>query len=125
MFGAVPADGLPAGHDDGRPQARGVLDHAESGVQDVPTSQGAAVGGLDDGSVETGVMVGEADLEQAGTCPGDLVEMTALGMGRVQPGRYEHAQRATGLGEEGVEGVGGGQEVPFSAVGCRRRSSAA
>lgn len=113
-FGAVPMDGIPVGHDDGRPQASGMLHRAQGAGEDVSTAQGAAVGGLDDGPVEAGVMVGEADLEQVGAGPGDLGELMALGAGRMQSGGDEHAERAAGLGEEGLEGVGGGQEMSFS-----------
>ena len=94
-----------------------MLDRAEGAGEDVSLTQGAAVGRLDDGPVEAGVMVGEADLEQVGTGPCDLVELTVLGAGRMQSGGNEYAERASGLGEEGVEGVCGGQEVPFSASG--------
>lgn len=70
-------------------------------------------------------MVGEADLEQVGACLCDLVELTALGAGRMHSGGNEHAERAPGLGEDGVEGVGGGQKVPFSQAGCRHGSAVA
>ncbi|NHI06005.1 lytic transglycosylase [Streptomyces sp. KO7888] len=82
---------------------------------------------MDDGPVEAGVMVGEADLEQVGAGSGDLVELTALGAGRMQSGGDEHAERAAGLGEESLEGVGGGQEMSFSegavAAGQRWRGA--
>ncbi|GAA3501051.1 hypothetical protein GCM10019016_081580 [Streptomyces prasinosporus] len=68
-------------------------------------------------------MVGEADLEQIGAGPSDLVELTALGAGRMQSGGNEHAERAPRLGKEGVEGVGGGQEMPFSEGGLSRQVS--
>lgn len=123
MFGAVPVDWIPVGHDDGRPKASGVLDRAQGAGEDVSAAQGAAVGGLDYGPVEAGVMVGEADLEQIGAGPSDLVELTALGAGRMQSGGNEHAERAPGLGKEGVEGVGGGQEMPFSEGGLSRQVS--
>lgn len=58
--------------------------------------------------------MGEADLEQVGAGLCDLVELTALGAGRMQSGGDEHAERAAGLGEEVLEGVGGGQEMSFS-----------
>lgn len=62
-------------------------------------------------------MVGEADLEQVGTCPCDLVELTALDVRWAQSGGNEHAQRAWGLGQDGAKGISGGQGVPFSAGG--------
>jgi hypothetical protein len=43
-------------------------------------------------------MVGEADLEQVGTSPCDLVELAALGVVRVHSGGNEHAQGGSGLG---------------------------
>ncbi|WP_239472026.1 hypothetical protein [Streptomyces sp. NEAU-S7GS2] len=113
VLGAVAADGLPVGHDDGRPQAGGMLDGADSAVEDVPASQGAVVGGLDDGSVEEGVLGGQADLEQVGTRLRELVEVPPLCGCRMQAGGDEYAQCATGLGEEGVEGIGGGQGGAF------------
>lgn len=100
-----------------------MLDRAEGAGEDVSATQGEAVGRLDDGPVEASVMVGEADLKQVGTGLCDLVELTALGSGQMQSGGDENTEGTAGLGEEGVEGVGGGQEVPFSEGGLSLKVS--
>jgi hypothetical protein len=79
VFGAVPGDGLSVRHDDGRPEAGGVLDRAEGAVEHVSASEGASVGGLDDRAVEERCVVGEADFEQVGSRLREPVEATAFG----------------------------------------------
>ncbi len=86
-----------------------MFDGAHGVVEGVSAAQGAVVGGLNDGAVEGGVLGGQADLEQVGTCLRELVEVLALCGCRVQAGGDEHAQRTGSLGEAGVEGIGGGQ----------------
>ncbi|MGF6945643.1 hypothetical protein BKA18_005496 [Streptomyces auratus] len=69
-----------------------MLDGADGGIEDVSASQGVVVGGLDDGAVKDGVLGGQADFEQVGTCLRELVEVTALCGCRVEAGWDEYAK---------------------------------